>query len=137
VRSWVVSWWVELSWAAWSSVELSWARFGSKVPAGYEQPSASPGGLTHRYASMFASPVFVVGYWPMRRSVLSSAHQSPLAPPLRLVSMTWCLPGTPSPLRVEMIERPYAASFAVELKFDTLVKNPSAYWMPAALSRFA
>src|SRR5581483_7125926 len=66
-----------------------YARSGWNEPAAYLHPSASPGGFTHRYPSTLASPVFSVGYWPMRRSVLSSAHQSPLAPPLRLVSMTW------------------------------------------------
>src|SRR5690242_18118542 len=73
----------------------------------------------------------------MRRSVLSSAHQSPLAPPLRLVSMTWRLPGMPMPARAEMIARPKFASPEVELKFDTLVKKPSAYCTPAARSRLA
>ena len=103
-----------------------YARSGTNWPAVYAQPSASPGGFTHRYASIFAFPVLVVGYRPMRRSVLSSAHQSPLAPPFRLVSMTWCLPDTPSPLRAEITDWPNDVSLAVELKFDTLVKKPSA-----------
>src|SRR5215831_16188411 len=55
------------------------ASDGWKLPAAKEQPSASPGGLTHTYPSTLASPVDSVGYWPMRRSVLSSAHQSPAA----------------------------------------------------------
>jgi hypothetical protein len=82
------------------------ASWGWKLPAPNAHPSASPGGLTQRNPSMLASPVFVVGYWPIRRSVLSSAHQSPAAPPLRLVSMIWCLPEIPDPLSAEMIARP-------------------------------
>jgi hypothetical protein len=67
---------------------------------------------------MFPSLVAVVGYCPIRRSVLSSPHQSPLAPPLRLVSMTCRLPLTPWPLSAEMMFRPYAASELVGLKME-------------------
>lgn len=38
-----------------------YARSGWKEPAAYLQPSASPGGLIHRYPSTLASPVFSVG----------------------------------------------------------------------------
>lgn len=37
------------------------ARLAWNEPAEYVQPSASPGGLIHRYPSIFASPVFSVG----------------------------------------------------------------------------
>ena len=45
----------------------AYASAGSKVPAVLAQPSASPGGLTHRKASTALSPVFAVGTWPRAR----------------------------------------------------------------------
>ena len=54
------------------------------------QPSASPGSLIQRNASIFASPVsFVLGV-PIARPA-GSHHSLPSGPlPLRLVSMTAC-----------------------------------------------
>ena len=99
-----------------------------------QEPSDSPGYLTHRKASTRRSPVFVVGGSPSARP--AGLHQR-LTPdpaggplPLRLVSITKWRP----PRRREMA-RPYAIDARVVWKLATLSAKPFARSMPDSTKR--
>src|SRR5690606_27359974 len=94
-----------------AAIAISYAAFGTNWPAPAMQPSASPGSLIHRKASIIGSPVLVVLGVRLGRPRGSPPPSPAGALPLRLVSMAARREGWP---RAESTASALATSSAVD-----------------------